>query len=570
MSKKALLALILTVCLIFTSCRIPGFSDIDLGPLFPQGGDGGDINDAPLNGSPTDWESSSGITNSVVHTTVIIDTPTDIKHLLDDGFDTDGAVWSSKCEGIATVSDGIVRGVKCGRTEIVASTPTGDSATVSVTVEFLTSSNNGYTFPTTEDKKIYKVSSEYQADRMLDRAIADHKSLIIIDFSDIGNGYNASRDYRATLELSSHVRIVKKYYENKPQVLYFEISYYRDTASEFLTATEENTYSSLANANMIIRGEQNKKNERPDDYEGFAINTENDGVAQVYNSEELWWALQNNLKPEFPIHNSKAELFYERAKMLLRDIITDDMTDFEKVLAIYDCLVNEVAYDYDAADAPSDENYHKNVCYYLEGVFERGRAVCDGKSKAFVLLCAIEGIGCVRDFGDSKTGGAGHAWNYVELNGYWYLVDTTAADASYSASSSFGRFFGAAIEFTVYDLFLTPTSSLADEYNYSGMWSDLVSGKAGDYSTGFITNAIGDTGANFLIDSKAELDLIIGTLVDADVCDASILTFTLAAGVNSNTPFYSAKSVLPSGAKYDIYTMPASGYTLYFMLISGI
>ena len=42
MSKKALLALILTVCLIFTSCRIPGFSDIDLGPLFPQGGDGGD------------------------------------------------------------------------------------------------------------------------------------------------------------------------------------------------------------------------------------------------------------------------------------------------------------------------------------------------------------------------------------------------------------------------------------------------------------------------------------------------------------------------------------------------
>lgn len=81
--------------------------------------------------------------------------------------------------------------------------------------------------------------------------------------------------------------------------------------------------------------------------------------------------------------------------------------------------------------------------YYLEGIFldkfykKDMHAVCDGKSKAFVLMCGIEGITAVRISGEASSDGknfGGHAWNKVllDLNGTgdkeWYFVDTTWGD----------------------------------------------------------------------------------------------------------------------------------------------
>lgn len=81
--------------------------------------------------------------------------------------------------------------------------------------------------------------------------------------------------------------------------------------------------------------------------------------------------------------------------------------------------------------------------YYLEGIFldkfykKDMHAVCDGKSKAFVLMCGIEGITAVRISGKASSDGknfGGHAWNKVllDLNGTgdkeWYFVDTTWGD----------------------------------------------------------------------------------------------------------------------------------------------
>ena len=487
-------------------------------------------------------------------------------------FDTEGAVWQSACRGIATVDAlGSVTGVKCGRTELTVTAADGKEQTILVTVEFLTSTNNGYTFPTQKDEITYDVTSEYEADRLLDRAIAAHTSEITVDFSALGSGYCAAEDYSAVLELSSHVSITKKWYEDSPNVILFEINYDTDTASEFTPTTEDNTYFSLANANMIIRNAARTEGKRADDFEDFPINLESSGTMDVYNSEELWWALENNLKPNFPLNNSKAELFYERAKMLLRDIITDDMTDYEKVLAIFDALTDIVAYDYDAAAAPEEEGFHTDVCYYLEGVFERGLAVCDGKSKAFVLLCGIEGIGAVRDFGDARDGGAGHAWNYVEIDGAWYLVDTTAADAAYSKYTSFGEYIGRSVEITVYDTLLVSMNSLYDEYEYSGIWDDLVYGNDESLVFGYLLDTVNDGGDDFYIDSKEELSSLISTLVYADLCDECVLTFAISSDAYyRNLPFDAADAVLPADADYAVFTLPIAGVLNYLMFITGI
>ena len=545
-------------------------------PADPEDGDPDqnppDINDAPLNGELDGSQSSSAITKHAISTTVVKGEPTDLTPLLPSDFPSEGITWDSACDGIATVTDGTVLGVKCGRTEISAAAD-GTVATILVTVEFLTSTNNGYVFPTSPDEATYRVASEYEADRLIDKAIATHKSKITVDFSSLGALYDASEDYNSTLELSSHVAITKTWYPSNPNVITFEIEYEADTASQFTEPTPENTHTTLANANMIIR-DLKKDDSRPDDFEGFPINLENSGTMDVYNSEELWWALENNLKPTFPLHNSKAELFYERAKMLLRDIISDGMSDYEKVIAIHDALVDLVAYDYDAADAPATEDFHTDVCYYLEGVFERGVAVCDGKSKAFVLLCGIEGIGAVRDFGDARDGGVGHAWNYVELFGEWYLVDTTAADAAYGAETAFGSEVGKPIEITVYDTTLVSLNALLYDYEYSGIWSALVAGENADVPYLYLSDYVSDgEEINFFIDSESELISLIEILTSEDLCDECVLTFAInptALDESPNLPFEAADEALPEGAEYSIYTMEISGLKNYFMFIKGI
>lgn len=140
------------------------------------------------------------------------------------------------------------------------------------------------------------------------------------------------------------------------------------------------------------------------------------------------------------------------------------MSEYEKVHAIYDYIIYNVRYDHDCANAQDKYNTNnallteeekrelqnlnlnekmKYYGYYLEGIFldkfykKDMHAVCDGKSKAFVLMCGIEGITAVRISGEASSDGknfGGHAWNKVllDLNGTgdkeWYFVDTTWGD----------------------------------------------------------------------------------------------------------------------------------------------
>lgn len=142
---------------------------------------------------------------------------------------------------------------------------------------------------------------------------------------------------------------------------------------------------------------------------------------------------------------------YKNAKDALSYIVSDEMSEYEKVHAIYDYIIYNVRYDHDCANA-EDKYVSGNLSlnekmkyygYYLEGIFlnkfykKDMHAVCDGKSKAFVLMCGIEGITAVRISGEASSDGknfGGHAWNKVllDLNGTgdkeWYFVDTTWGD----------------------------------------------------------------------------------------------------------------------------------------------
>lgn len=180
-----------------------------------------------------------------------------------------------------------------------------------------------------------------------------------------------------------------------------------------------------------------------------------DGVKEtmsVSTSNMLYKAVEWGYKPVFM--GSQAEnlkQIYDNAKDALSYIVSDEMSEYEKVHAIYDYIIYNVRYDHDCANAEdayvsgnlSLNEKMKYYGYYLEGIFldkfykKDMHAVCDGKSKAFVLMCGIEGITAVRISGKASSDGknpGGHAWNKVllDLNGTgdkeWYFVDTTWGD----------------------------------------------------------------------------------------------------------------------------------------------
>jgi len=166
---------------------------------------------------------------------------------------------------------------------------------------------------------------------------------------------------------------------------------------------------------------------RDEDYDDF-VSDDWFLSTEVSSSEELFWAVSSHVTPIIKNSDSRANIIYAKAKEILRDIISDDMTNYEKVLSIFDYIMVNTTYDYSAFKQGGNTNPMQFMCYYLEAVFMSNQAlsVCDGYSKAFALLCNMEGINCVRVVGTAgTTTEGGHAWNKVEIDGNWYVVDIT-------------------------------------------------------------------------------------------------------------------------------------------------
>lgn len=193
----------------------------------------------------------------------------------------------------------------------------------------------------------------------------------------------------------------------------------------------------------------------------------------VYNSNDLYRVVSAGYKPAFANTSEglKLQAIYQEARDVLLTYISDDMSELDKVAVIYDWIVSVVDYDYAVASCGDADTYKYNA-FYLEGVFNDHRAVCDGKSKAFVLLCGMERIKAVRVCGyanehlmdypekDRTNSAFGHAWNkvLVDVDGdgirEWYAVDTTWGDVARKSAT-------ATYEYLNYAYFLKTDEELA-------------------------------------------------------------------------------------------------------------
>lgn len=168
-------------------------------------------------------------------------------------------------------------------------------------------------------------------------------------------------------------------------------------------------------------------------------------VIEMYKNDhpEVFW-LNDNYNYEYREENERLyiNLLFsvegeelEKAKKLFDNSILDALenaphngSDYEKELYVNDYLINRCEYDEKAAETKEVIGFEQTAY----GSLVDGKAVCEGYTRAFQLLCGRLGVECVpingicEDTGSVLSGN--HIWNAAKIDGDWYQVDVTWND----------------------------------------------------------------------------------------------------------------------------------------------
>lgn len=152
---------------------------------------------------------------------------------------------------------------------------------------------------------------------------------------------------------------------------------------------------------------------------------------QVWNSQQLWYALEHEYVPVCAV-GSSAEKCLKRAEEILREIIREGMTEEEKIFQIYTWIGQHGKFDYDGNGIKfiNDQYVAELRSYHIDGLLLDNFAVCFGCAKTNTLLLRMEGIetyftygcGTISDFMYNVH--VGHGFNYIHLNDNWYTGDS--------------------------------------------------------------------------------------------------------------------------------------------------
>jgi len=163
---------------------------------------------------------------------------------------------------------------------------------------------------------------------------------------------------------------------------------------------------------------------RTEDFEAFPI----DALTEVVNVQTIYEleVLPFGKKPIFAETANDAEQIYQTARGILREIVDNGMSDYEKAKAIYSWIALNLTYD---TETEADPNRMTSTSYTLKGALIDRLAVCDGYASAFRLFCQIEGIRAEEVIGLKQIDepASGHAWNKIWIGGAVFGVDCTWA-----------------------------------------------------------------------------------------------------------------------------------------------
>lgn len=109
---------------------------------------------------------------------------------------------------------------------------------------------------------------------------------------------------------------------------------------------------------------------------------------------------------------------------IYNEIITDDMSDYEKIKTIHDYIINHTSYDEERSNAIKSGNYEtlkhsSNIAY---GPLFTGKAICGGYADAMALFLDK------MELPNYKISSVSHIWNLVYIDSEWKHLDLTWDD----------------------------------------------------------------------------------------------------------------------------------------------
>jgi len=143
------------------------------------------------------------------------------------------------------------------------------------------------------------------------------------------------------------------------------------------------------------------------------------GAEESYNAEAVLQAWRSGDDSSL---SEPDRSILDAARDVIESEISDDMSDYEKELAIHDFITGWSTFDYSVFGHSSADGFAdgSDTPY---GVLIDQSAMCHGYSSTFQLFMDMLDIECMTVFGIPGSNGVEHSWNMVKLDGEWYCVD---------------------------------------------------------------------------------------------------------------------------------------------------
>ena len=106
----------------------------------------------------------------------------------------------------------------------------------------------------------------------------------------------------------------------------------------------------------------------------------------------------------------------------IKENITEDMDDYQKILLFHDYVINNTLYDSERADDVNNPIYADSPSHTAYGITHNKMALCGGYSDIMALY--LDKL----DIKNIRIAASLHVWNLVYIDNKWYHLDVTWDD----------------------------------------------------------------------------------------------------------------------------------------------
>lgn len=243
--------------------------------------------------------------------------------------------------------------------------------------------------------------------------------------------------------------------------------------------TEKATINNNNNKNTTVKDDDtsSKKSETTDNKNNTTASGDNTGesTSNASGNNNNEYVLKKYPTPVYNIGITSRDTVDSAITKIIEKNIKSSMTTEEKIKILHDYLVYTVDYDVNGMkkynESTDADKYTNMTRYFADSVFEaKGAiinrlAVCQGYAEAFKLLMDKINVKSFIVYGTAD--GVNHAWNMVEIDGYWYHVDVTYDDPTRKTTDENGNVIESVVpngENISYNYFLTTESIISENH----------------------------------------------------------------------------------------------------------